>query len=333
MKQSVFRNGLALWCAGLMWSCAPAEDRLVETPTGKRIETPAELAKIGAAEEYPLDGEYYLANDLDLSGSAPWNPIGQYEEPDPSDETKTIPAYRAFTGRFNGDGKTIRGLVLGDSSGTYTGLFGVVEDHGYIEHLVIELGNTSETPVELTSGTQHYLGVLAGYAKAARVSDVTVRGTLCAETPGNAGQVIGGLIGRAEGSRIMNVSAELDDLQAWHTGTAATAQQVGGVIGYADGGCLLTGLSAAGAITAGTNGRQYVGGIVSYMTGTGTVLDGCSGTVSSIRVKYPSNRSSVVSGGVGTSINGAVYYNLPDESATEIASETVDAVSSATPRN
>lgn len=63
---------------------------------GIPIKSQEDLAKIGKDEEYPADGQYYLANDITLSGQ--WTPI------------------ESFSGVLDGNGHCIDGLTIGTPS-------------------------------------------------------------------------------------------------------------------------------------------------------------------------------------------------------------------------
>ena len=108
----------------------------------KAIRTVEELDAI----REDLYGWYVLENDLDLSGIANWNPIGEYEGP-----YEFAPAEwwrHAFKGIFDGQGHTIRGLRITAPRGDKFGLFGTMAD-GEIRNLRLEdsqLCLTAERP-------------------------------------------------------------------------------------------------------------------------------------------------------------------------------------------
>lgn len=65
------------------------------------IHTAQDLAKIGIDENYPLDGNYALMADIDLSSYGNWTPIG-----------KMTLGTNGFTGLFDGNGHTINGMTV-----------------------------------------------------------------------------------------------------------------------------------------------------------------------------------------------------------------------------
>ena len=135
----------------------------------KSIRTVEELDAI----REDLYGWYVLENDLDLSGIANWDPIGEYEGP-----YEFAPAEwwrHAFKGIFDGQGHTIKGLRITAPKGDKFGLFGTLAD-GEICNLTLEgsqLCFTAERP---------YGGPLVGIIKqdkgVAAVRNCTISGTV-----------------------------------------------------------------------------------------------------------------------------------------------------------
>ncbi len=72
-----------------------------ESQTCIPIYTAQDLAKIGIDENYPLDGNYALMADIDLSTYGNWTPIG-----------KMTLGENGFTGLFDGNGHTINGMTV-----------------------------------------------------------------------------------------------------------------------------------------------------------------------------------------------------------------------------
>lgn len=89
--------------------------------SGCPISTVQELQKIGVDKRYPLDGEYYLTQDIDASGVI-LEPIGTMDKP--------------FTGMFDGRGFAIKNLTI-ESDQNNIGLFGVLYN-SYVCNLNIE---------------------------------------------------------------------------------------------------------------------------------------------------------------------------------------------------
>lgn len=161
------------------------------------------LQRIGNDAEYPLNGYYVLTQDIDASGTAYWNngqgfaPIGQRLEEDDS---------LAFNGWFDGQGHTIRGLVINRPDAQGVGLFGSIGGVAVVVNLVLEGGSITGS---------HYVGALVGenwsQEVAACVSSVEVSGATR----------IGGIAGINRGV--------LDSCNA--TGAVQGNEYVGGLVG------------------------------------------------------------------------------------------------------
>ncbi|MCA1902006.1 MAG: hypothetical protein LDL53_07280, partial [Candidatus Hydrogenedens sp.] len=145
------------------------------------IWTIEQLTMIGNVYEYPLNGTYMLARDIDAQSTAVMNsgagfkPIGTRRNP--------------FTGRFYGNDNKIVNLFI-NSSYSFTGLFGFVGQGAYIERVGIE---------NATVNGISYVGALAGYNQGGRIVQcnayrVGVQGI------SNVGVLVGGNAGTIEES-------------------------------------------------------------------------------------------------------------------------------------
>jgi hypothetical protein len=225
--------------------CDPEyRDVYTPIPEGIPIADAETLAKIGAAEEYPLDGIYYLAEDIDLSGHSPWTPIGSGSQP--------------FRGVFDGRGKRISGLALG-SEPIYNGLFGYVS-YARIENLSLSLESADLAP----SGAA-YIGAAAGRADRSLLRNIEVSGNdevLKVTASGTAN--IGGLTGYlGQNSKAERIYADLS-VRGSGNGTLS----IGGIAGRAEAGSLVLCRTAADRIEGeASTGTLSVGGIA----GSGTM--------------------------------------------------------------
>jgi hypothetical protein len=274
------RVRLTLYVAvlALVWTGCPDPttelryvDREVPTPFGIRIETAAQLGKIGLDPEFPSNGEYYLGNDIDLAdwgkpetpaepGETPtepttylWKPIGSTC---PECGGPLIPVSGAaltcqnedcalfgvsqepFSGILHGNGKKISGLVLSPQGEdtykdpVYVGLFGYIQN-AQIHDLTLELVTTS-TPAD--SDTENEL-ITALY--------------------------LGALSGFARGSRIENITVQPNPGPGLSLELSRANNYVGGVVGKAEGTSFITIASTVGLKTQETTGvgAHAVGGI------------------------------------------------------------------------
>ena len=162
-----------------------------------RIATAEDLAKIGADEKFPLDGDYTLTADIDLSGRT-WTPIG----------TEAAP----FTGTFRGKGHVISGLTIGTEAtpipsasvkatdGTVVkagyGLFGevkgaTIQDLGLTNVSIFLNGTDAET--------EKKVGALIGLSSGVTIHNVAViSGTVSAQNHDTKAVFVGGLVGEVK---------------------------------------------------------------------------------------------------------------------------------------
>lgn len=268
------------------------------------ISDAAQLAAIGVNDNYPLNGSYKLTKSINLSGYDSWTPIGQSS---------------AFSGTFEGNGKTISGLKV-NTSGTYAGLFGQVS--GTIKNLTVTgsvtLNNTS------SSATSVYAGILAGNVSGwfATIDSCSTSGEVsatlnCTASWGftSANVYAGGVVGNNSsmiGSEIL--SHKSGTVTATYSGSNVSGNAfAGGIAGKATG--ALTDCYNKADVTSSTSkGSSYAGGLAgqcgvtetSYNTGTitaGTYAGGIAGytTGSSKNCYYLSGSASSGFGGSSSS--------------------------------
>ena len=199
------------------------------------IRSTAELQKIGADENYPLDGLYVLLQDISLQGQN-WSPIGTGDSP--------------FLGIFNGNNKTIDELTISNVD-MNAGLFGV--NDGSIKN--IQLTNVSvvseHTMVGGISGQNN------GLIENCKIQSGTISGSgndILENDSGAFGTTAGG-------SRVGGICGQNNDggiIQNCTNASAVTAEYrlVGGICGYNIGGDIYN-CENTGAIS----GTLQIGGI------------------------------------------------------------------------
>ena len=203
-------------------------------------------------EEWKLGINITLTADIDLKG-IDWTPIGK-------DDNK------AYTGTFDGNGKTITGLTV-TGSYKYAGLFGDIDENGTVKNVVLE-------GVQITSdNSSGYAGGVAGDSWGT-IENCSVSGSVSGTT------FAGGVVGSQWGGSITGCNS------------SATVKGVifaGGIAGETNSGASLTGCYATGDVTVendGTN-NSHAGGVVGYNGGgtltacyaTGSVTGSGSGTI------------------------------------------------------
>ncbi len=128
------------------------------------IRTAEELMKIGNDPSYPLNGDYTLVADLDLSQIKDFAPIGGSLS-----ECGIVSGNNVFSGTFDGRGHTLFGLNISvsDTNRIHVGLFGSVgsaksSDPAVVKNLILK--NVSITGPALGSATYAVLmGQANGY--------------------------------------------------------------------------------------------------------------------------------------------------------------------------
>ncbi len=281
----------------------PEIDDSVVIPDGyTAIYTAEQLASIGVDGNYPLDGCYILANDLDLSNYDSWTPIGAN-------------GIAKFSGVFDGNNKTISYLTI-DSDANYVGLFGYV-DSGSISNLTlltpqviggnfvgalcggsystssiencgVEGGSVSSYPEYVSDYS--YVGGICGYSSSTITTSCYNTSAVCGDA-GSYRAYTGGLVGYTTSSTITlcnnagNVSGESDGNLAYTGGlcgdisssTLASCYNTGNVSGTTGsyisrtgGLCAyvttstITSCYNAGDISGNSSSTAMVGGLVGY---------------------------------------------------------------------
>lgn len=192
------------------------------------ISTADELAKIGNDDNYPLDGSYRLANDIENVTTT----IGQGNE--------TFPA--AFTGNFDGDGHSVTLHI--NAAKTYQGLFGqtngatiknvvvkgeIQSTFGWIAGITPKAVHTtiencgSEVNISTTGNNMTNLAGIAGYSENTIISNCYNAGNISGKIKNTAG---------ITGQVRANVIVENCYNSGKITTTSTSAPRVGGVIGY-----------------------------------------------------------------------------------------------------
>ena len=228
-------------------------------------------------EEWKLDINITLTDDIDLKG-IDWTPIGK-------DDNK------AYTGTFDGGGKTITGLTV-TGSNKYAGLFGRIGSGGTVKNVVLE-------GVQITSdNSSGYAGGVAGDSWGGNIENCSVSGSVSGTVfaGGVVGSQVGGSITGCNSSATVkgvifaggiagetNYGATLTacyatgDVTVENDGT--NNSHAGGVVGY-NGGGTLTACYATGSVTGSGSGTIYVGGVTGHNSGTLTACYHANGTIS-----------------------------------------------------
>lgn len=244
--------------------------------SGEGLKVAANVANSG-----DTDINIILDNDIDLTGIE-WTPIGTESRP--------------YTGTFDGNNKTIRGLEINQSGTDNVGLIGYLGSEGKVQNVV--LANIS------VSGA-NYVGGIAGQTDGT-VENCSVNGTVTGQNQ------TGGIVGRnfstisgcsAEGTVTGNInvggisglcvpnydtgtsSLIGSTIEGCHSTAAVSGiSSVGGVVGNLGNGCSLMACYSTGDVTATiTDGYAHVGGVVGINSqGTVTACYHATGEITSL---------------------------------------------------
>lgn len=171
-----------------------------------------------------------LDTDLDLTDME-WTPIGaDYNN--------------AYTGIFDGNGKTITGLTFNQSETNNVGLIGSLGENGIVRDVKLD---------KVTIKANNNVGGIVGGNRGGSIIGCSVSGDI------SGARQVGGVVGYfGVGYNVVTA--------CYHEGSVSGSVSVGGVAGD----------SAYGSLTAcyhagNVSGSQYVGGVAGYNSTTGTV--------------------------------------------------------------
>jgi len=170
-----------------------------------------------------------LAADITLTGN--WTPVG-------------ISFTNSYTGTFDGNNHTIRGLTV-KGSDEYAGLFGYIGSGGTVK-------NVKLADVQITSDHQYAnAGGVAGYSQG-NIENCSVSGSVSGNSTYNS---VGGVVGYQLGGSITGCSS---------SATVQGTGSVGGVAGQTNSGATLTACYSTGNVTLESNNsdNNYAGGVV-----------------------------------------------------------------------
>ncbi len=262
MKQIWSKSLACLLCLALLVGMLPvaalAEDNppangevsLADAATDTPIEISSaeNLKKIGTEPDFPLNGSYVLADDINLEGNAnnAWKSIGN------------------FTGTFDGDGHTISGLYLNAGNLGPTdrgaGLFTSVGQDGSVKNLTVE-GKIDPT------GLKHSpIGGIVGRNNGGTISNCTSIVNITGSVDSN----VGGIVGSGDSGTIVDChnTGSIDVTCS----SAGSMTGIGGIVGVTNNGTVKT-CENTGNVTVKGN-ADGTGGIVGYAVG-GSKVSNC----------------------------------------------------------
>lgn len=185
-----------------------------------------DMAKIGKDAAYPLNGKYYVMNDIDMSDYGAWTPIADYSS------TKNVGGddLPYFTGEFNGGGHTLSNMTVSlTRSNVYGGLIGITKN-ATVCSLVMEGASVTAAATNITRS-----GIVVASSWGSVINNVAVYDSVISATnaKNNNGFATGGILGwSANTTTISNCYVDAD-IAADYVGTTGYSNQsfVGGLIG------------------------------------------------------------------------------------------------------
>lgn len=197
-----------------------------------------ELKKIGKDKDYPMDGDYVLTDDIDLSGSY-WTPIGGSG----GSQYALVSGERVFNGTFDGAGHVISGLTIqcdGSNNSGYrisqSGLFAMLgsddaSDYAEVKNIVF-----TDVSISHNLGGGDTIGTLAADADGfVKIDNVAVLGGSIEVTANNGGDLIGvgGIIGQSRNNTAGVHMSNLYNAASVNVTSAVSTPPVrcGGIIG------------------------------------------------------------------------------------------------------
>ena len=237
-----------------------------------------------------------LIANIDLNPGFTFKEDGSYSGPDREEPHQWIPIgneEHLYTGTFDGNGHTISGLYIDDSTANYQGLFGRVGTGGTVKDLTVSGSVKGDD----------YVGGVVGQ------NGGSVENCYNTGAVNSSGNRVGGVVGY--NSRIVK--------NCYNTGAVnSSGNWVGGVVGVNSGSVTNCYNTVNGTVTV--TGNDYVGGVVGYNSSNGTV-ENCYNTV---KVTGSSDYSYI--GGVVGQNNGGTVENCYNTGAVNSSGKWVGGV-------
>lgn len=240
-----------LLCQCFLFSAPLVSAEETELPPSNAIPINSVYELSMICNEYPSDGYYYLASDLDMTeevgeygdfynDGAGWEPIGTSSTP--------------FTGTFDGQGYKIIGLKI-NRDNDYIGLFGYANG-AKIFNVELEDCNISG---------QDYVSGILGYGKNTTVSDCKISGKITGV--GYYVAAAGGYL-ESENTIVLSNCTNTADI-------VSNAGYIGGLFGKISGNnyTIKNCINSGSVKTIGTEHLEYIGGIVG--SGEKVDIDSC----------------------------------------------------------
>ena len=211
-----------------------------------QIATPADLILLGETPE-DYDKHFILTAEIDLDPNLPGRKMFQRAVIAPDVQYQGL----SFSGVFNGNGHSIKNLIITAGNVDYVGLFGKIESEAIIHNVVLE---------KINIVGYEYVGGLVGNNQGS-VQDCSTSGKV------NGGHQVGGLIGLNE------IHGNISN--CYNTGEVYGISLVGGLTGNNRNDGVISCCYNIGNVNAGSR-SWAVGGLVGKNQKNGTIISSYS---------------------------------------------------------
>lgn len=219
------------------------------------------LARQVSEQGNSYSSKYFkLTTDLRIEADT-WTPIGTGNDDWAEDDYP-------FCAHFDGNGHTVSGVLNGST--IYFGMFGLVGENFSVTnlHIAAQINNNYKAGAGKTraANTGALIGCIWAKSSSIYIHDCTFGGTLhSAGSSNNAGGLVGWL---SSGNLTMKGCTNRGDLTATsNTGSTTASQNLGGLVGFAQGTVSLSDCANYGSIrTTGNKDLVYAGGLLGQIT-------------------------------------------------------------------
>jgi len=229
-------------------SSSSSDDGLGTAANPFLVTNEAELRKVGTGTDgWGLDKHYKLMENIDLTGKANWTPIGYFR----GDGSGGYD-YAVFSGSFDGNNKTIKGIKINDTSNTANsrtvGMFAIIDG----PDCIVKNLNLLDVDVNILPSNAGAVGGIVGLGgEGITITNCYVTGSV------KGGEDVGGVVGTCGdgNATVTNCYAAVN---------VEGNECVGGIIGHNEGGNTVTNCYVTGSV----KGDEDVGGIVGLNEGS-----------------------------------------------------------------
>lgn len=193
---------------------------------------------------------YIQTEDIDLSQSGSWTPVGKYRT-DPGSMSDPVP-YR-FSGTYDGSGHKVTGMKL--SGDQYLGFFGILKG-AVVKNLTVE------GSIESTGRTGN--SRIGGIAASSEGEAVSITGCTSDVDIDAYGCSVGGIIGQTDVDTKITNCVNAGDITLKLPSKAFYTSGIGGIAGLSNGDDDISGCINTGNIKNTTKGSTNIGGILGF---------------------------------------------------------------------